>query len=220
MDDGRRTKDGGRAILGLFADILEYPRPNLIETVRECEALLAPENPEAAALLGEFRTLVQRTPLGQLEEIYTSAFDLDAACYPYVGYHLFGESYKRSVFLLELKERYRAQGFTVENELPDHLAVLLRFLALSENADLAGEIVHEAIVPALERMTRKAPSAGYDEEEPFGSQDHRRHSPYHGVLEALRLVLQGFPANDQGRMTKGEGLTTNSVRPSSSVLRR
>lgn len=219
MSDGRRARGDGQAILGLFADMLEYPRPGLAEIVRECEALVSPGNPEAATLLGGFRALVEEISPGRLEEIYTGTFDLDATCYPYVGYHLFGESYKRSVFLLELRERYRAQGFDVENELPDHLAVLLRFLAINDDVTLTGEIVHEALLPTLERMTGKARSAGYDEEKPLGSQDHSRHSPYHGVLEALRLVLQGFPANDQGRMTEGEGLTTHSVRPASSAPR-
>jgi len=216
MSSGRRARGDGQAILGLFADILEYPRPGLAETVRECEALVSAGNPEAAALLGGFRALVEETAPGRLEEIYTGTFDLDAACYPYVGYHLFGESYKRSVFLLELKERYRAQGFDVENELPDHLAVLLRFLAINDDVTLAGEIVHEALLPTLERMTGRARSAGYEEEEKLlSSQDHSRHSPYYGVLEALRLVLQAFPVSE----TKGEGLTTPSVRPASPVPR-
>ncbi len=191
--DGRRRTENGREILSLFADILEYPWPGLAGTARECAALVAPQNPEAGALLREFCAFVERTPLGRLEEVYTGTFDLDAACHPYVGYHLFGESYKRSLFLLELKERYRAHGFVVENELPDHLAVLLRFLAQSHDTALIGEIVQEALVPALERMTGRATSAGYDEEEPSVSQGQRRQNPYHRVLEALRLVLQEEP---------------------------
>jgi nitrate reductase molybdenum cofactor assembly chaperone len=192
MDGGRRTEDG-RTILGLFADILEYPWPGLVGAAQRCAALVAPQNPEAGALLRAFCAFVEHTPLGRLEEVYTGTFDLDAACHPYVGYHLFGESYKRSLFLLELKERYRAHGFIVENELPDHLAVLLRFLAQSHDTALIGEILQEALVPALERMTGKAPSAGYDEEEPSVSQAQRRQGPYHKVLEALRLVLQEEP---------------------------
>ncbi len=204
MDDGRlplskakgwATEDG-RAILSLFADLLDYPRPGLMGAVRKCAALVAPHNPEAGMLLRAFCAFVQQTPPGHLEEVYTGTFDLDAACHPYVGYHLFGESYKRSVFLLELKQRYRAQGFAVENELPDHLVVLLRFLAQSDDAPLVREIICQAMLPALERMTGKAPSAGYDEEEPadapaftLASQGQRRQGPYHRVLEALRLVL-------------------------------
>ena len=200
-----------RCLFRHFAELLEYPQPGLIKAARECEALIslvtsshASEGgrvESAAALLCEFRIFVELTPLGRVEEIYSATFDLDAACHPYVGYHLFGESYKRSVFLLELKDRYRAQGFNFpENELPDHLAVLLRFLTITDDVTLAGEIIHEGLLPALERMMGKVKSAGYDEEESYTLPDKRRqHSPYRKVLEALGLVLQGFPTHEEGQ---------------------
>ncbi|MBI2862426.1 MAG: nitrate reductase molybdenum cofactor assembly chaperone [Chloroflexi bacterium] len=181
-------------VMGLFAKMLGYPEPGLPEVVRECEALLLPGSEEATALLSRFRRFVEGTPLGRQEEIYTGTFELDPACYPYVGYHLFGETYKRSVFLLELKERYRAQGFVIENELPDHLAVLLWFLATTEDAVLAREIIHEALLPALERMMGKAKSAGYEDGPVEPKESPRRDHPYSGVLEALQLVLQRLPA--------------------------
>lgn len=177
-------------ILHLFANILDYPGHGLAETVGECEALVSRGNPEAATLLDKFCTFVKETPPGRLEEVYTGAFDLDAACYPYVGYHLFGESYKRSAFILELKERYRAQGFAVGNELPDHLAVLLRFLATSDDVNLAGELINEALLPALERMvgeSEEAVPSGGDREH----HDHRNsRKVYQQMLQALRLVLK------------------------------
>lgn len=178
-------------VFDLFADLLEYPGPGLLQAARECEASVGRVNPEAAAPLRQFGAFVEATPLGRVQEIYSATFDLDATYHPYVGYHLFGETYKRSVFMLELRERYRAQGFVVEHELPDHLAVLLRFLARHGESSLAGELAHEALVPALDRMTGKARSAGYEEDEPAGPR-HAKSSdrPYRGLLEALRLVLR------------------------------
>lgn len=144
-------------ILRLFADVLDYPGPGLAGVVRRCRELLAEGVPEAAALLEDLLTLVEGTPLGTLEEIYTGFFDLNPVCHPYVGYHLFGESYKRSVFLLGLKERYRAQGFAFAGtELPDRLSIMLRFLAAGHDAELGREIVREALLPALERMAGQA----------------------------------------------------------------
>ena len=179
-----------------FGELLEYPGAGLLEAVRECEALVAEAAPDAAALLHEFRDFVQAAPLGRVQEIYSATFDLDAAYHPYVGYHLFGETYKRSVFMVELRERYRAQGFVVDRELPDHLAVLLRFLARHGDTSLAGEILREALLPGLDRMTGKARSAGYDEEEECSGPQKVREGqqPYRGVLEALRLTLQRIPA--------------------------
>jgi len=81
------------------------------------------------------------------------------------------------------------------------LAVLLRFLAVCDDATLSGEIVHEALLPALERMDPcrggvtpplpDAVTAPLRDGEQNGSLDH----PYRLVLHALRLVLQKFPAN-------------------------
>ncbi len=143
----------------LFADLLEYPQSDLTESVRECEALISPGNPEAAALLYGFRSFEEDAPLGDVQELYTRTFDLDATYHPYVGHHLFGESYKRSAFMVGLKERYKAYDFVVEGELPDHLAVMLRYLSLCEDDEQVMEIVRDAMVPALERMVKKGAKA-------------------------------------------------------------
>ena len=176
-----------RRQLGLFADILDYPEAEIVETVWACEEVVRDDTPEAAALLADFRAYAEQRPLGELQELYTAAFDLDtlsdldATCYPYVGHHLFGESHKRSAFLVGLNERFRAHDFVVERELPDHLVVLLRFAAACPDETLVGELVHEALLPALERMT-----GGADEIE--GPPGGRR--AYLRVLLALRLALE------------------------------
>ena len=171
-----------------FADLLDYPQPGLAETAAECAALLGPAAPRAAELVGEFAAFARQCPAGRLEEVYTGAFDLDAACHPYVGYHLFGESYKRSVFLLELKQRLRAHGLDIGSEVPDHLAVVLRLLAATDDVELADELIGVAVVPALAKMT--------------GEDTERERHPYDGVLRAVRLVLEQRVG---GAVPAGEG---------------
>jgi len=194
----------------LFAQMLHYPQPGLASAVGECAVLVSPSNQEAGALLGEFQVFVEKTPYGKLEEVFSGAFDLDAACYPYVGYHLFGESYKRSVFMLGLKERYRASGFEIPgNELPDHLAVILGFLALCNDPAESEELVQEALLPTLARMTRKpeddpseqsadlsGPAAAHGADLETAKPDTGespgtggRRIIYYKVLQALHLVL-------------------------------
>ena len=174
-------------ILAAFADLLDYPRPGIAERAAECRALVAGETPRAARLLDDFLADLERIPPGQLEELYTGAFDLDtlsdldATCYPYIGHHLLGESYKRSTFMLELRRRYQAAGFEVEHELPDHVVVMLRFLARCTDPELAEELVGDAILPALSRMTRDGDEASIE-----GGGGRR---VYLRLLEALRLVL-------------------------------
>jgi nitrate reductase delta subunit len=159
-----------KELLELFAGMLEYPQPGLAALARECERRVGAP---AAGALREFRMFVEGTPPARLEEVYTAAFDLSAESCPYAGYHLFGEGYQRSAFLQELKARYRARGLETGSELPDHLSVLLRFAAACGEGEEREEILHEAVLPALQRMT---PPAG---------------PGYTAVLKALAATLAG-----------------------------
>lgn len=188
------TETEMRSLYRSFARLLEYPTGGALPAAITAQGLLADEDPQAAALVQEFYDYAASLPPGRLEEVYTGTFDLDAACHPYVGYHLFGETYKRSLFLVELKARYAAAGFTFpENELPDHLAVVLHFLAITRDATQAQEIARDAVLPALERMTGRAKSEGFDQDEntaaPQAEEESEKRTQFHGVLEALRAVL-------------------------------
>ena len=176
-------------VLELFAELLEYPRPGVAQTARECRTLIASESAEAAALLGEFAAFAERTPHNTVEEIFTATFDLNATCHPYVGYHMFGEAYKRSALMLELQDRFREHGFDPGVELPDHIAVLLRFMALCPDTELTNEIARDALVPTLEPMTA-APEAEPVEEGEEAPEVFDMGDDYRRVLHALRLILQ------------------------------
>jgi len=197
---------GQRRALDLLAEILEYPRSDLTEPVRECQRLVSLDNPEAAAHLRKFHDFVAATPLGRLQEVYTGTFDLNAACDPYLGYHLFGESYKRSAFMVGLKERYRAHGFTIKgSELPDHVAVVLRFLASCDDTTLAGEIVHEGLLPALQQMVGKNDEVDPEAGEGKHPELTAGRKVYTQVLEALQLVLPRIEHAASNRQQRAEG---------------
>ncbi len=171
----------------LFADVLEYPtHVDLAGQAKACADLLLPVSPGAAALLDGFHAFVEQTPSDRMEELYTSTFDLQVVCYPYVGYQLFGESYKRGAFLARLNEGYRARDFTIGTELPDHLPIILRFLALGGTGEFGQTLLGEGVVPAVDKMAQT-----------FGENGD---NPYSGVIRALLLVLregeQGGTNND------------------------
>ncbi|MCC7463899.1 MAG: molecular chaperone TorD family protein [Gammaproteobacteria bacterium] len=171
-------------MLGLFADILDYPAPGLVQKATACETLAGTAIPEATSLLHGFRSFVETTPLGRLEEIYSGFFDLNPLCHPYVGYQLFGENYKRSSFLLALKQRYRAAAFQPgsTSEMPDRLAIVLRFIAHRRIDADTDDLVREGLIPALERMTTKPESS---------DSDHGDHVEFDGDTGVERRQLDG-----------------------------
>jgi nitrate reductase molybdenum cofactor assembly chaperone NarJ/NarW len=158
-----------------FAALLEYPTPALARQVNACLDSLNPVQPAAAEELTQFQSSLQQHSQAQIEELYTRTFDMQPVCYPYIGYQLFGESYKRGAFMARLVEGYRLNGFDAGKELPDHVSVVLRFLAHSPEAwksDFGQPLLLEALLPALEKMAQAL--AG---------------NPYQAILSALLLFL-------------------------------
>jgi nitrate reductase delta subunit len=183
-----------KRIWGLFAELLEYPLESPVEMLRECRTLTGALSPDAEIRLAEFQAFAEEATLGRLQEEYTRAFDMDESHSLGVGYHLLGESYKRSALLLEFKERYRAHGIEVAGELADHLPVILRFLAVCDDQDLTNEIVAEAMWPMLEMMARKdqkSEDAAEDEDRPPAVA-----RPYLELLAALLVVVRASPMGD------------------------
>jgi nitrate reductase molybdenum cofactor assembly chaperone NarJ/NarW len=173
------------ALYALFADLLEYPTPALAGQVKSCIESLVPVHPDAAGKLAEFQLHLQGQSLAQMEELYTSTFDMQPVCYPYVGFQLFGESYKRGAFMAKLVEGYRAGGYAAGKELPDHVAVILRFLAggsQAQEGEFGRTLLVEGLLPGLRKMG--------------AAMEGESLNPYAAVLSALLSVLETMPERE------------------------
>jgi len=153
----------------LLARASDYPVPEMPASVRECVAALKAQRSPAARHMARFRLFVEQTELSALEEMYAATFDLQPVCYSYIGYQLFGDTYKRGEFLARLNARYRENGVVVQGELPDHLSLILQYLACTWDY----ELVIEGVVPALERMIEQL-----------------KGNPYQDLLRAILIVLR------------------------------
>jgi nitrate reductase delta subunit len=172
------TRESTSTLYDVFADLLEYPTRVTPLKAGHCYQRLQDSQPDAATLLARFHVETENRTLEQLEELYTVTFDMQPVCYPYVGYQLFGESYKRGAFMAQLNEAYHASGYSAGQELPDHLSTILHFLALEDTdrkGDFCQSLLIEGLIPALEKMLQ-----------PFGEQSE---NPYAGLLSALHLFL-------------------------------
>jgi nitrate reductase delta subunit len=165
-----------RAVLASYAALFAYPTADLEVPVRRASALAGPG---AGAALDRFRGWLSASTIAEREEEHTAVFDLDPACPPYVGHHLVGEGPRRGAFLARLAGVYAAAGFAGEGELPDHLSLVLRFLAASPDGPDRDALLVEALVPALERM--RAALA-------------RRETPYRHLLESLGAFARAVAA--------------------------
>jgi nitrate reductase delta subunit len=172
------SQDSIGLLYNLFAYLLDYPSPATLQQAEQCLEQLRVIHPEAARSLETFCGGLEKHSLEQIEELYTITFDMQPVCYPYIGYQLFGESYKRGALMAQLNEAYHASGYSAGQELPDHLSVSLHFLGLgttSQEDDFGRTLLAEGLVPALEKMIRTF--------------DKQSENPYLGLLSALHLFL-------------------------------
>jgi nitrate reductase delta subunit len=181
------TKDSTSTLYDLFADLLQYPTLATSLKAGHCYERLQQTQPDVAPLLESFYRETEQRRLEQMQELYTATFDMQPVCYPYLGYQLFGESYKRGAFMAQLNEAYHVVGYSAEQELPDHLAVVLHFVGLNcanRHSDFCLSLLNEGVIPALEKMLQT-----------FGEQSE---NPYFGLLSALHLFLVQTPEKEVG----------------------
>src|SRR3990172_693275 len=151
------TKDEEAAVKSIYeglSRLLDYPGADWNALVTSCAELLAGEKSEVAKSFGSFSDRVQTHSLSDLQELYTRTFDLNPVCAMEIGYHLFGENYKRGVFLANLRATEAPYGLGQEHQLPDYLPVLLRLLTKldGKDEDLRASLIRECMGPAIEKM--------------------------------------------------------------------
>lgn len=156
--------------------VLEYPRPALGQAVQTLIAGCANQLPQAAAWFRNFQDVLVQQGLAYMEECYTAAFDFAAESAPYVGYQIFGDDPRRSLFMAQLRARYQEHGVEAGVELPDHLALVLPWLALAPDREEAEELLAEMVLPAIEKMCQQL---------------QKQANPYEALLRGIALWVAG-----------------------------
>ena len=158
-----------------LADLLDYPRADWRSLIESCGELMSGEIPEIANTFTDFREGVQTLSPSDLQEVYTRTFDLNPVCALEIGYHLFGESYKRGEFLASLHETEAPFNLGQERQLPDYLPVLLRLLTKLEDEELRRALIVECMIPAIEKMLASLKDG---------------ENPYRHLIETVRTTLR------------------------------
>ncbi|WP_323035806.1 nitrate reductase molybdenum cofactor assembly chaperone [Pararhodobacter sp.] len=140
--------------------VLSYPSTELQGAMPEIGGVLAADNRLTAAARRALRPLVETlrdTDIFELQETFVGLFDRSRTLSLNLFEHVHGESRDRGGAMVSLLESYREAGFEpATSELPDHLPVLLEFLATrpqAEATEVLADAAHifEALATRLER---------------------------------------------------------------------
>ena len=126
-----------------LAGLLEYPDASFPSKLLACGN---------RNVFSPLVTALQGLSLSQLQELYTRTFDLNPVCALEIGYHLFGENYKRGEFLAGLRETEASFELGQEQQLPDYLPVLLRLITKLPDEELRVSLIAECMIPAIDKM--------------------------------------------------------------------
>jgi len=150
--------------LKALSALLSYPSTELQAAADEIGAAIAGDPALPSELRSGLAVLVTELAEGdiyEIEERYTAHFDRSRTLSLNLFEHVHGESRARGSAMVSLVETYRAAGFEPEtSELPDHLPVLLEFLAHrpeAEAKDVLGDAAH--ILAALHERLKRRDSA-------------------------------------------------------------
>jgi nitrate reductase molybdenum cofactor assembly chaperone NarJ/NarW len=161
-----------------LARMLDYPEgiEGLLADYDTVRKVLQAKNIESP--LEPFGRFVETSALARLQEEYVATFDFNPAVALYLGHHLFGDNQKKGTYLVRVKQEFGRSDFTPSgNELPDHLPLLLGFLAyLARNGEdgVRRSFLSECVLPGVERLGAAFSARG--------------DSPWKPVVEAVRLL--------------------------------
>ena len=144
--------------------LLEYPTEELVGRRAVIGSAVAPLPAQVREPVCRFVTVLESTPLGQLQRDYVETFDVTRRCCLYLTYFAHGDTRKRGLALVQFKQAFRKAGVEFDAaELPDHLSVVLEFGA-AYDADTAWRLLndHRAGIEMLRIALAEKASAWHD----------------------------------------------------------
>lgn len=136
----------------VLADLFRYPDAKFPLVVNQCSQLMIESYPEAAKEMQIFVDYINSHNADTFRELYTKTFDVQAVCYLDLGYVIFGEDYKRGVFLVNMKQEQDKIGNDCGTDLPDNLSNMLTFFDKALESKIIDELAIKILIPGVRKM--------------------------------------------------------------------
>ncbi|MCC3329344.1 nitrate reductase molybdenum cofactor assembly chaperone [Nocardia abscessus] len=170
----------------IAALLLDYPSEQTLAMVDQLDTAAAILPDEVRAHLNDCLDYLRTTPPLELAADYVATFDMRRRASLHLTFYAYGDTRKRGMALLRFKHAYRHAGVELgDEELPDHLPVLLEFAATVD--PIGGERLLGEHVPVLELLRLSLADNG---------------SPYAGVLAAVGATLPPPTTADRRRIAE------------------
>ncbi len=170
----------------LAAFLLDYPGEQLLAMLDQLSDAAARLPDEVQAHFAEILAYLRDTPAIEVAQSYVETFDMRRRASLHLTFYAFGDTRKRGMALLRFKHAYRQAGVELgDEELPDHLPVLLEFAATID--PIGGERLLGEHVPVMELLRLS-----------LGDNN----SPYSGVLGAVLTTLPPVTTADRRRIAE------------------
>ncbi|MFF2085840.1 nitrate reductase molybdenum cofactor assembly chaperone [Nocardia sp. NPDC058176] len=175
-----------RVVWRLAALLLDYPGEQTLALLDQMTGAAAELPEEVRAHFTELLTYLRDTPAIESAQSYVETFDMRRRASLHLTFYAYGDTRKRGMALLRFKHAYRQAGVELgDEELPDHLPVLLEFAATVD--PIGGERLLGEHVPVLELLRLS-----------LGDNN----SPYSGVLGAVLSTLPPVTTADRRRIAE------------------
>lgn len=140
------TKDD---LLNKLSTLMRYPTGEYDFLLRICGNKLERHSADPDKRFAHFCKHMTRLSHHDREELFTATFDLKPKSFPYAGYHIYGEDYKRGLLMAGLKEGYKECGMDISDDLPDFVPLLLNLYIKLEDREKARSLRDDLLLPGM-----------------------------------------------------------------------
>ncbi|MBK4142247.1 nitrate reductase molybdenum cofactor assembly chaperone [Corynebacterium macginleyi] len=127
------TADQRRIVAMAVSVLLNYPSEDIFDRLSVVEDQIDDLPAAIATDFINFAEWARSIGPRSLEEHYVETFDQRRRCTLYLSYFAVGDTRQRGMAILSFRQQLESLGFEIsDEELPDHLCVVLEALALSE----------------------------------------------------------------------------------------